>query len=227
MTQFRELLRVALLAGAISGSLLYVYQYVVILPRIVAAEAFEAHGQAAGAEGEHHHHSEWKPQDGLERNFLTAASTILTGIGFAAILLPMVVLGGFGLDMRRGLLWGVAGFACFTVAPALGMPPEPPGVPVADVGARQLWWVLTAGLTALGLWLIVWSRRNWVLRAGGAILLMLPHLIGAPEAIGPQVVPATLVRDFAIASVVGNGLFWLALGITAGWLFPVNPRTDS
>ena len=34
------------------------------------------------------------------------------------------------------------------LAPALGLPPEPPGLPVADVGARQLWWILTAGATA-------------------------------------------------------------------------------
>jgi hypothetical protein len=76
------------------------------------------------------------------------------GNRFAALLLSTVILGGFGLDIRHGLLWGLAGFACFTVAPALGLPPKPPGVPVADVRARQLWWALTAGVTATGLILI-------------------------------------------------------------------------
>jgi len=225
--QIQQLMRSALVAGAISGSLLFLYQYLVIMPRIVAAEAFEARGEAAGAEGHHHDHSDWKPGDGLERSLFTAGGTILTGIGFAAVLLALVILGDFGLDVRSGLLWGLAGFACFTVAPALGMPPMPPGVPVADLPAHQLWWVLTAALTALGLWLIVRSRQGWILRVGGGILLLLPHAIGAPQTAGPQVVPASLVRDFAVASIVGNGAFWLVLGTVTGWLFPIKPGSDS
>lgn len=225
--QFQHLMRTALLAGAISGALLFLYQYVVILPQIAAAEVFEAHREAAGAEGEHHDHSEWKPEDGLERTFFTAASTIFMGIGLAAILVSMVVLGGYDVDIWRGLAWGAAGFACFTVAPTLGMPPVPPGVPVADVGARQLWWVLTGGFTAIGLWLIVRSGGGWALRTGGGLFVILPHLIGAPQAIGPQVVPANLVREFAVASIAGSGLFWLVLGAITGWLLPTNPEARS
>src|SRR5687768_650357 len=122
MRQLQQLMRASLLAGTIAGTLLFVYQYVVMVPRIVAAEALEA----GEADGDHHGGSEWKPHNGAERNLFTAASTILTGIGFASLLLSAVVLGGFGLDIRKGLLWGLAGFACFTVAPALGLPPEPP-----------------------------------------------------------------------------------------------------
>ena len=85
----------------------------------------------------------------------------------------------------------------------------------------------TAALTALGLWLIVRSRQGWILRVGGGILLLLPHAIGAPQTAGPQVVPAGLVRDFAVASIVGNGAFWLVLGTVTGWLFPIKPGSDS
>jgi cobalt transporter subunit CbtA len=227
MRQFQRLVRAALLSGTIAGALLFVYQYVVVVPRIVAAETFEAQGGFAETDAAHRQHSEWKPDNGWERNFFTAASTILTGIGFAALLIAAVTLGGFGLDVRRGLLWGLAGFACFTVAPALGLPPEPPGVPVVDLGARQVWWLLTVIVTAVGLFLTAGNRRRWTIRLGGAILLALPHLIGPPHANGPQVVPASLVRDFAIASIAGNGLFWLVLGTVAGWLFPIEPTTDS
>jgi cobalt transporter subunit CbtA len=220
MRQFQRLARAALLSGSIAGALLFVYQYIEVVPRIVAAEAFEVQ------ETDPHHASEWKPDDGWERNFFTAASTVLTGIGFAALLLAIVTLGGFDLDVRRGLLWGLAGFVCFTVAPALGLPPKPPGVPEADLGARQLWWVLTAAITAVGLGLMVGRRRRWFFRVGGAVLITLPHVIGAPQTSGPQVVPASLVRDFAIASIAGNGLFWLVLGTTAGSLFRVEPATD-
>jgi cobalt transporter subunit CbtA len=225
--QIQKLMRAAFLAGAISGSLLFVYQHLFVVPLIMAAEEFEAHGEAAASEGKPHDHSEWQPREGLERSALTAAGTILTGIGFAAILLALVVLGGFGLDVGSGLLWGIAGFACFTVAPALGLPPVPPGVPMADVGARQLWWVLTVGLTGLGSWLIIRGPLGWSLRVAGAVLVLVPHAIGAPHATGPQVVPASLIREFAIVSIIGNGSFWLLLGTITGWLFPIRPATDS
>lgn len=227
MRQFQQLMQSALLAGAIAGTLLFFYQHVVVEPRIVAAEAYEARNEGAGAEGDQHQHSEWKPNNGLERSFFTAASTILTGIGFAALLLSTVTLCGLGLDVRRGLLWGLAGFVCFAVAPALGLPPLPPGVPVSDVHARQLWWVSTAVATAIGLLLIFATRRGWISRSAGGLFLLLPHAVGAPQTIGSQIVPAHLVRAFALASIAGNGLFWLVLGVATGFLFQSNRRIDS
>jgi predicted cobalt transporter CbtA len=107
---------------------------------------------------------------------------------------------------------------CFAVAPALGLPPVPPGVPESDVRARQLWWVMTVAATAAGLFVIFASGRGWISRIAGGLLLLLPHAIGAPQAIGPQIVPAHLVRTFALASIAGNGLFWLVLGAASGFL---------
>ena len=131
-----------------------------MVPQIVAAEAYETRDE--GRDGRQHQHTDWKPNDGWERSLFTAASTILTGIGFAALLLSTVSVCGFELDVRRGLLWGLAGFVCFAVAPALGLPPVPPGVPESDVRARQLWWVMTVAATAAGLFLIFAARRGWI-----------------------------------------------------------------
>ena len=209
-------MRAALAAGAIAGILLFFYQQVVLVPRIVAAEVYEERAEGAGEDAGAHHDSEWKPRSGWERSFFTAASTILTGIGFAALLLATVTLSGFRLDVRRGLLWGAAGFACFALAPALGLPPLPPGVPAGDLRMRQLWWVMTVAATALGLFLILAARRGWISRTAGVLVLLLPHAIGAPQTIGPEIVPAHLVRAFALASIGGSGLFWLALGAAAG-----------
>lgn len=39
-----------------------------------------------------------------------------------------------------GRLARMAGFAAFTVAPALGLPPELPGMMAADLGPRQARW---------------------------------------------------------------------------------------
>src|ERR1041385_4548099 len=154
-------MRNALLAGTAAGVVLFVYQYFLIVPRIVAAEAFETHEHAAA--DAHDHDSEWKPEEGWERNLFTAAGTILTGIGFAALLVSTLTISGYSLNFRHGLLWGLAGFVCFTVAPSIGLPPEPPGVPVADLRTRQLWWLFTAAATATGIALIV-RRGRGILR---------------------------------------------------------------
>lgn len=214
MKQFQHLMRAALLSGAIAGVLLFVFQYLVIVPRIVAAEGYEEHA------AHHHHQTEWKPAEGLERNYYTAAATILTAIGYAALLLSIASLTGLPLNTRTGLLWGLAGAASFVLAPALGLPPEPPGVPVADLDARQLWWTLTAAATATALVLLARSNGRWVFYAIAGALILLPHLIGAPKAAGLPTIPAHLVMEFSVASVVGNGLFWLALGAVAGRLSP-------
>lgn len=213
MKQFQHLMRAALLSGVIAGALLFAYQYLVIVPRILAAETYEDHS-------DHHHDAEWKPAGGLERNYYTAAATLLTGIGYAALLLSIASLSGLALNQRNGLLWGLAGFASFVLAPALGLPPEPPGVPVADLAARQLWWVLTAAATATALILLVRNNGRWTFYLAAGVLILLPHLIGAPQASGLPVVPAQLIREFSIASVLGNGLFWLTLGFVAGRLTP-------
>lgn len=216
-------MKAALLAGAIAGMALFFYQQVLLVPRIIEAEAYEEHAEHAElqAEADHHHDSEWKPREGMERTFFTAASTILTGIGFAALLLSIVTLSDSCLNVRRGLFWGLAGFACFALAPALGLPPLPPGVPTGDLRTRQLWWFATVVATAIGLFLMFATRRGWMSRAAGALVLFLPHAIGAPRTIGPPILPDHLVRAFALASIGGNALFWLILGAAIG-LFGAN-----
>lgn len=216
MRQFQQLLRAALLAGATAGAAHFVYQYFVVIPRILAAETFEAHNHH-----EHHHHTEeWKPADGLERNYYTAASTVLTGIGYAALLISISTLTGLPLTTRNGLLWGLAGFLTFSLAPALGNPPEPPGVPAADLHARQLWWLITVAATASGL--LLTTKKRYAI---AALLLVLPHLLGAPQTNEPSPVPVQLVHQFTLAALAGSALFWFLLGPLAGCFAPApNPN---
>lgn len=219
--QFQRLMRAALLAGALAGLVLFAYQYLVVVPRILAAEVFEDRAEPkVAADGHAHKHEdeEWKPA-AAQRNLITAATTVLTGIGFASVLLAVVSLGGFPMDFRRGLLWGIGGFVCFTLAPAIGLPPGPPGVPEADVRLRQLWWLFTVCATVGAILLAAMRGRGWMPRVAAAVLVALPHAIGAPQASGHQVVPAEMVREFAVVSVVGMGLFWVVLGGLTGILF--------
>lgn len=208
---------VALVSGALAGLALFVVQQWTVRPLIEAAEAYETAAHQSHLESLHQDEG-WQPASRLERNLFTALATILSGIGFAAILFGTVALAGKPLTVGRGALWGLAGLACFVLAPALGLPPVPPGVAVANLKARQFWWIATVVATATGLWLLAGQRRNWLLRIGGVICALLPHVIGAPVATGQNFVPAPLLRQFTIASLANQAMFWLLLGTTGGFL---------
>jgi len=61
---------------------------------------------------------------------------VLTGIGFALLLVAGFALAGRAVGWREGLLWGLAAFVAFTLAPSLGLSPEPPGIPAAPLTRR-------------------------------------------------------------------------------------------
>ena len=217
VSEFRRLFLVVVASGTLAGLLWFGAQYFAVIPLIETAETYEA-GAHDAAHGASHQHDEegWRPADGWQRNAFTALATVLTGIGFSAILFGMLSLAGRRIDAKRGALWGLAAFACFSLAPSLGLPPQPPGVAVADVFDRQLWWAGTVVATAVGLYLITARSRSWLLKLGGIVCLVLPHAVGAPVAAGETIVPAQLVRQFMIASLAATGMFWLALGVIGG-----------
>jgi cobalt transporter subunit CbtA len=201
---------VVLLAGTIAGLLLAALQVAAVVPLIHAAEGYEhehAAPTSAASGGER-----WRPSDGLERTIYTVAGTVLTGIAFSALLFGAASLLGLQLDWRRGLVLGLAGFACCTLAPAIGLPPTPPGAATSPLVAAQAWWVSTALTAAVGLCAFVRAQGRWGWRVAGMVCLLAPHVLGAPRVIGSSLVPSDLNRQFVIASVATQGVFWLLLG---------------
>ncbi len=97
--------------------------------------------------------------------------------------------------------------------PALGLPPELPGAVAGDLVARQSWWLFTAFGTAAGLALCAFSGK-WTLRAAGAAIIVLPHIIGAPHADGGLggSAPPELAAQFVIMSLFASAVLWAALG---------------
>lgn len=140
MSRFRQMMTVVLLSGVAAGLILFAVEHLTIVPLIRTAEVYEKAGEEA-LSGMEHSDEGWQPAEGWERTSLTALATVLTGIGFAALLFGVAFLAGVPLDAKRGLLWGLAAFVCVGLAPAIGLPPRPPGVAVADLDARQIWWV--------------------------------------------------------------------------------------
>jgi len=215
MRLFRRIVLAAAAAGALAGLLLSGLDFLGTVPLIHQAETYEA---AAAVTGEAHAAHSWAPADGIERNAYTVLANLLVGFGFA-LLLCAIFAQRPALTVREGVFWGLAGFAVFVASPALGLPPEPPGVPAAPLGARQLWWLLAAGCTALGLYLLVLVRGAGF-KAAAIVLLAFPHLIGAPQlAVVDAATPESLVHRFAAVSVLSNALFWLVLGALGAWFY--------
>jgi hypothetical protein len=80
--------------------------------------------------------------------------------------------------------------------------------PLADLYARQLWWIGAVVATSAGLWLVFGGGRHWLIRIGGVALAFVPHVIGAPMSAEPNVVPEEIMRQFVIASLGTSALFW-------------------
>ena len=113
-------------------------------------------------------------------------------------------------------------------APALGLAPELPGMPAADLAARQLWWWGTALATGAG-FLAIAKLRNWTGIGIAAVLLLAPHIIGAPQLTGDHAsaVPAYLATEFAAAALAAGALFWLTVGPLLGYLTELFARRET
>jgi cobalt transporter subunit CbtA len=214
---FRDLMLIVFAAGASAGLIQFTIQHFTVVPLIEDAERYERVAERTSTE-ETHEGEGWHPAEGWQRTSLTAAATVFTGIGLAALLIGAIVLSGRTPSVRIGVLFALAGFATLHLAPALGLPPRPPGTAVPDLYDAQLWWAGTAITTGAGIWMLCGSMRTSLSRIGGIICLLLPHLAGAPGAIGTDVVPEGLSRQFAIASLLTTGLFWVLLGTFSGFL---------
>jgi len=66
--------------------------------------------------------------------------------------------------MNSGLLWGAAGFLIFSGSPALGLPPELPGMTAAALDARQTWWIGTVIATAIGIGLFSETKPDEIIQ---------------------------------------------------------------
>jgi cobalt transporter subunit CbtA len=232
-----RILATGLMAGVLSGGIVAGLQYVTTTPLILKAEVYEktgaGHDHGKGAAAPAHSHDgaataseadEWEPEEGLQRTAFATLATVSAGVGFAFILLALILASGVTPTARTGLAWAAAAFAATGLAPALGLPPELPGSASAELIGRQLWWAGTVAATGIGLWLIA-RASNAPLVGIGIALIVLPHVIGAPH---PHVlkseVPAEIAGHFTASSLVVQAVLWALVGAIAGWLWQ---RTDS
>ncbi|SDB41975.1 CbtA family protein [Bauldia litoralis] len=221
---FRTIVFSAFGAGLVVCVVISALQFFTTEPLILHAEQFEGtadsghHHDAATPAHDHGDAGDWAPADGFERRAYTVLANLVLGAAVSLILLAAMVLRGDRIDARHGLLWGAAGFVAASLMPALGLPPELPGTPAADLVDRQVWWLATVVASAAGIALIAFGR-HWAVKAAGLALFVLPHVIGAPPPPGHEVAyPGALAGEFVIASLVVSAVLWTLAGFSAGWL---------
>jgi len=231
MSALRSILLLAAASGILAAVAMTILQVFATVPLIRAAEVYETAAVAPAADAGHHHAvamtgahdhgaDEWEPADGFQRMSLTALANGVTAIGFGLLLVAASEFAGGIRNCREGLLWGLAGFAVFTLAPGHGLPPELPAMPAAELGPRQAWWLGTVAATAAGLALIVRSRSP-ALAFFGAALLIVPHLVGAPQpSTHESPIPPDLHHRFVVAVAITSLVFWLLLGTAVALLRP-------
>lgn len=239
-----RVLLAAILAGIAAGLVMSAIQQWKVAPIIIEAEKYEkaepahqhgaaeattsentaAEGQAAAAHEHEHGEDEWGPADGFERMAYTIIANVVAGVGFALVAAAAAVLTGLPLTLGTGALWGLAGFAIFTLAPSAGLPPELPGMPAGDLFARQIWWWCTVAATAAGIGLLV-MFENIAVKALGVVVMAVPHLVGAPQPDSHETsVPAGLANTFAANAIATSAVFWIVLGVLLGYFLTRGER---
>ncbi|WP_428696228.1 CbtA family protein [Stappia sp.] len=227
---FTRILTSALFAGAAAGLIAALLQLYFVQPVLLHAELYE--GGDLVHFGTESTVSAIQDLGGIDlvRDGLSTFFTMLVYCGYALMLVALMSLAearGAVISARTGIVWGIAGFVAVHLAPGFTLAPEVPGVAAADVYARQVWWFSTVAATGVALWLIAFVR-NWISYGIAAILLLAPHVIGAPE---PEVftgpVPTELGALFA-ARAFGVGMAaWALVGCFAGHFWSSQTATEA
>jgi len=240
-----RLVSAALVAGFLAAVVASGLQFALTSPLIVAAERYETQASTVAphfaslvvrVHGGHDHGTkdpsvsggevapEWQPGPGLPRMAFTALATLVGGVGYALLLGAVLLACGREPTPETALRFAIAGFVAVALAPALGLPPELPGMDAAPLAERQFWWVMTAAATAMGLYLIA-VRRSPIAIAGGLVLLVAPHLAGAPETShAASALPAGYAAQFAARSLGIAFVFWAVIGLAYGWAWTLFGR---
>jgi cobalt transporter subunit CbtA len=215
-----------LVAGLLAGLVMAGIQYVRLTPLIQAAEVYETPETEAIAEASKpcvetmpgmkmcndDGRPSWKPEEGWQRTISTTTASLLAGAGFALLMVGVSMLTHFPITKHNGLIWGMCGFCAVSLAPSIGMPPELPGMPAADLHTRQIWWVATILLTGAAIYLWIKAKDHWW-RVAAIIFAAAPQFfapLNAAKAEGN--LPASLAAEFASSSLAANLVLWLAIG---------------
>ncbi|WP_270731994.1 CbtA family protein [Shimia sp. Alg240-R146] len=214
----KNLLSSAVFAGLIAGLIAALLQFVFVIPLLLEGELYESGSRL-------HFHADGTPQSdrgapGLGgewgRHLVTIGFNLVTYTGYGLLMVAAMGLArdhrGTAITAQNGIIWGLAGFIAVQLAPAVGLPPELPGTPAAELAPRQVWWIGTILATMVGLALIAFGR-GMVMHLLGLIVILAPQLIGAPHLdTFWGVAPPELSAEFVTQSLGFAAVGWVTLG---------------
>ncbi len=215
--------------GLFSGLLMTAVQQWRVVPLIIAAEAFEG-GQPATHEHSAavtsvfslvtrayaHSASEELGPFGLSRLGGTVLANLVTYSGFALLLMGVSTVLAQRITLASFVGWGACGWLAVHFLPAVGLPPELPGFPAAELQARQIWWVATVIMSGAGLGLLA-LKDGVAFKLGGFALIALPHVFGAPQPTDiATAVPALYAAEYSVAALTASLIAWLVLAFGLG-----------
>ena len=219
----KNLVSSAVLAGVVAGLIAALLQFYFVIPTLLEGELYESGARIHFASDGSTQSDKGAPSLGgdMMRHAMTIAFNLVTFTGYGLILLAAMLFAaekGHALTPRTGIIWGLAGFVAVQLAPAIGLPPELPGTPAAEVAPRQIWWALTIFVTAIGLALMAFGRGPIAL--GSIPLLLVPHIVGAPHldtyfGIAPPELSAHFVTLSLGVALAG----WVCLGFLCAWFW--------
>lgn len=205
------------IAGIAAGLVLAILILAFSTPLILKAEKYEGHLDS---------------QHNDQRNLGTLIGTIIISIVYGLIMSAIYTNTAKKTIKRpllRGLLFGLIGYLILAFVPALAFLPNPPGVEAkASATVRQVWWFLIIAVELIGA-LIYFLILRYLKSANKTVkhllglitfglIVMVPFIMGPPNAIGESLIPANLLINFRLVSLLTLLAFWVILGITAGWL---------
>jgi predicted cobalt transporter CbtA len=219
---------VALISGAIAGTILGLVNLALVEPYLDKAIGIEVTNAASSGEEidpiEQASYRSW--QKGGE----IAAGTVL-GMSFGALLGVVFIFGRKlipGSNLKKALvLSGIIWLVIFMI-PAIKYPANPPTVGDPDtINYRQYLYtsfILISGFTALGLSLLytkmkVKSSLKFLVISTIYTIIMIDAFIFVPSNPDAITAPISLVNEFRIMSMLTMTIFWVVLGITFGLIW--------
>ncbi|GAB3669995.1 CbtA family protein [Streptomyces sparsus] len=230
-------LRRGLLAGGAAGLVTGLFALLLAEPLMDRAIRLEEERSAA-AEAEHvHAHDVGEVFSRGTQHFGLVVTAVVVGLAvgvffaLAHALVHRQAPGGSGPDgsreWPRAMAMAGAAFLALSLLPGLRYPATPPGVgDGGTVAERQLLWLAALVIGVLGM-ALAWQLHRRLgdssrpvrhltvaaaVAATGAVLFLLP---GNPD---PVPVPATLLWDFRVLSLLSHALMWGTLGAVFGVL---------
>ena len=180
-----------------------------------AAATGPGHGDSAHRHGDG---DAWAPSDGIERTLWTAVSNVGPRSDSRSSS-SQSSLGGAARPGARASSGERPASSSSSPTRRSDFGPSSRGAFAGGLLDRQLWWLLAVACSAVGVTLLLLAPRAAV-KVGGAVLLAVPHLAGAPHPeVSGGLVPDGLADSFVLAAAATNAAFWLVLGVVAAVAF--------